>query len=427
VLSDLSHVAFALSRTLEVDGPTWPGRHLLRQIPSRPAPANPVEVLVIDAQSRLLGASVSDLAGMVEPWQGFLRPALGGRTVTHFFPQAKGRAWQAGAFVPILQSQTVVGVVGAALRGDDYARDLRPVQGLALLATGLVFLLAVGVSSWVARSIARPIHAMQLLADDLADGHLDQPVRIRGPDEIDRLAAALNRMAQQLAHLEKVRSELIANVSHDLRTPVSNIRVAAEAAAQRIEAGKLPPLRLLEGVVAETERLNDFIDDVLELSRLESGVLALHLEPLDLAAWTQELVAALRPRLEEKGLTLIVEIPPHLPPFRADHDRLWQAVMNLLDNAVKFTPDGGRITFSATAEKAGFTLSVADTGPGIAAEDLPFLFERFFKADRSRDRRQGGAGLGLAIAKRLVEAHGGRISVESTPGVGTTFRLWLPR
>jgi signal transduction histidine kinase len=234
-------------------------------------------------------------------------------------------------------------------------------------------------------------------------------------------------MARQLAHLEKVRSELIANVSHDLRTPVSNIRVAAEAAAQRIEAGKLPPLRLLEGVVAKTERLNDFIDDVLDISRLESGVLALHFEPLDLAAWVQELVAALRPRLEEKGLTLTVAIPPHLPPLRADHNRLWQAVMNLLDNAVKFTPDGGRITFSAAAEKEGFTLAVADTGPGIAAEDLPFLFERFFKADRSRDRRQGGAGLGLAIAKRLIEAHGGRISVESTPGAGTTFHLWLPR
>jgi signal transduction histidine kinase len=233
-------------------------------------------------------------------------------------------------------------------------------------------------------------------------------------------------MAQQLAHLEKVRSELIANVSHDLRTPVSNIRVAAEAMAQRLENGKLPPPSLPAGVVAETERLNDFIDEVLELSRLESDALDLHFEPIDPAAWAQELVAALQPRLDEKKLTLEVAVPSPGLSFRADRDRLWQAVMNVLDNAVKFTPEGGRITLSATPREGGGTLSVADTGPGIAPEDLPFLFERFFKADRSRDRRRGGTGLGLAIAKRVVEAHGGRITVDSTVGVGTTFHLWWP-
>lgn len=168
------------------------------------------------------------------------------------------------------------------------------------------------------------------------------------------------------------------------------------------------------------------IDQLLELSRLESEALALHFEPIDLAAWAEETVAALKPCLDEKRLTLEVVLPFPSPPLRADRDRLWQAMMNVLDNAVKFTPEGGRITLSTAAHEGGVLLSVADTGPGIAPEDQPFLLERFFKVDRSRDRRLGGAGLGLAIAKRLVEAHGGRITVESTVGVGTTFHLWFP-
>jgi len=426
VLSDLRHVAAALSWTLEAEGALASGQPLRPSLPNRSDPVDPVEVLVADARGRLLGASVPDLADATERWSPFFRRALSGQPALHVDPTARGSQWLAVAFVPLRQGSQVVGVVGTAVRATDYARDLRRVQGLALLATGLVFLLAGAMSFWMARSIARPIREMQRLAAELAAGRLDRRVHLGGCEEIHRLGQALNTMAQQLAHLEKVRRELLANVSHDLRTPVSNIRVAAEAVARRVEAGKLPPLHLLEGVVAETERLNDFIDEVLELSRLESDTLDLHFEWIDLAAWAEEVRVAWQPRLGEKKLTLEVALPTPCPPLRADRERLWQAVMNLLDNAVKFTPEGGRITLSATPQEGGVTLSVADTGPGIAEEDLPFLFERFFKADRSRDRRQGGTGLGLAIAKRLVEAHGGRISVESTVGTGTTFHLWWP-
>lgn len=247
----------------------------------------------------------------------------------------------------------------------------------------------------------------------------------------------------RVRRLETVRRDFISNISHELRTPLASLKALVET----LRDGALddPPVarRFLERMETEVDALAQMVQELLELSRIESGQAPLDLQPQIVADIIVPPVERLRPQAERAGLTLVVELPPDLPPARADLDRVQQVVTNLVHNAIKFTPPGGHIAVRASVvtEKEGkdtkrqgeslpsllapcLLVSVSDTGVGIAPEDLPRIFERFYKADRARSG--GGTGLGLAIAKHIVQAHGGRIWAESTPGRGSTFYFTLP-
>ncbi|PYO57083.1 MAG: PAS domain-containing sensor histidine kinase, partial [Candidatus Rokuibacteriota bacterium] len=231
----------------------------------------------------------------------------------------------------------------------------------------------------------------------------------------------------ELRRLEQVRTEFVANVSHELRTPLTAIHGYVETLLGGALEEPENARRFLEIVHRQTERLGRLIDDLTDLSNIELGKVSLRLAPTRLDEVLDSVLAVVLPRAQAGGVTVGVELPPGLPSVRADHDRLAQILINLVDNAVKYTPGGGAVTIRASETEQGTVdVSVADTGVGIPSSDLPRITERFYRVDKARSRELGGTGLGLAIVKHLVLAHGGELGIQSEPGRGTTVRFTLP-
>lgn len=231
----------------------------------------------------------------------------------------------------------------------------------------------------------------------------------------------------ELRRLESLRRDFVANVSHELRTPVTAVRSAAETL--RAGAGKDPvaAARFIDMIDRNAERLQQLVDDLLDLTRIESRQYRLRLEEVDLLPAVQHIVEPLRMRADKKRIALEVAIGPGVPPVKADRRALQQVLTNLIDNAVKYCGDGCEVVTRVAPGANEVRILVVDNGPGIEAKHLPRLFERFYRADRGRGRDQGGTGLGLSIVKHLVEAMGGRVHVESALGRGSTFSFTLPR
>jgi len=216
---------------------------------------------------------------------------------------------------------------------------------------------------------------------------------------------------------------MISDVAHELRTPLANIRGYLEALRDRVVE---PSPEVVDSLYDEAMILSRLVDDLQELALAEAGQLRLAREPVDVADVVQQAVQSFQPQAAAKGLTVEAELAGALPPVDADRQRVGQVLRNLLRNAVAYTPAGGKVTVSARQVGEEVEVAVRDTGVGIAPEHLPYIFERFYRADRSRTRSTGGAGLGLTIVKELVEAHGGHVRVESQVGAGSTFTFTLP-
>jgi two-component system phosphate regulon sensor histidine kinase PhoR len=229
-----------------------------------------------------------------------------------------------------------------------------------------------------------------------------------------------------LRRLEQVRKDFVANVSHELRTPLTAIKGYAEALQDAAQDDPAQRSRFLEVIRTHTDRLNLIITDLLLLSKIESGQIPLKREPVKLPALLDRTLRLLSRLIEQKQHKVVTAIPPGLPPILGDEERLGQVFSNLLDNAIKYTPDHGTITLAAEVVQDMVEVRVEDTGIGIPPQDLPRIFERFYRVDKARSRELGGTGLGLAIVKHLVEGHGGSVSVESLPGQGTRFLVRLP-
>jgi signal transduction histidine kinase len=282
--------------------------------------------------------------------------------------------------------------------------------------------------------LADSIAILTKAARRMAGGDLETRVPVTRGDELGELADAFNRMAAQLAEYtrrqrdaEQARRDLIAAVSHDLRTPLSSIRAMVDALCDHVVADDATIDRYHQTIRSETERLNALIGDLFELSRIEAGALELHLEPASLYDLISDTLHSMSPRASSKRIALDGNVPPNLPMVRIDTGRTQRVLVNLVDNAIRHTTEGGRIAITAVDVGREIQVDVADTGEGIAEADLPSVFERFYRGEKSRSRDAGGAGLGLAIARGLVEAQGGRIWARSTKGEGSVFSFTLPK
>lgn len=287
--------------------------------------------------------------------------------------------------------------------------------------------LALVVGALLSHSLAAPLQRLADAARAVASGNLKQQVQVKGSTEVAEVAHAFNEMTGALEQAATLRQHLVADVAHELRTPLTVLQGNLRAILDDVY-----PLDKEEiaNLYDETLLLSRLVDDLRELAQAEAGQLGLNLRPVAMNALLRSVVDKFRPAADVKGLTLELEIPDELPLTEADSDRLHQVISNLLSNALRHTPAGGRITVRATAiPQAGrdtIMVSVVDTGEGIAAEDLPHIFDRFWRTDRARSREKGGTGLGLAIARSLVEAHGGHIWAESELGHGATFTFSVP-
>jgi two-component system, OmpR family, sensor histidine kinase BaeS len=296
----------------------------------------------------------------------------------------------------------------------DAGRTVITVAGVLALATAITIL--------AGRRLVRPIRGLTAAAQRMEAGDRNARVSVTGADELTRLAHAFNAMAEAVERNEAHRRALISDLAHELRNPLVNIRGDLEAA----EDGVIPlDSAVVRSLLEETTLLERLIADLGDLALAEAGFLQLQVVDCDLGDIAAQVASAQRTASDAAGVTLVVGAPGPVP-IRADPGRIRQAIGNLVSNALRYTPAGGSVTIAAAADEREATLTVSDTGTGIAAEHIPYLFDRFYRADPSRTRATGGTGLGLAIAKSLVEGHGGAITVESDLGRGTTFRVWLP-
>lgn len=292
-----------------------------------------------------------------------------------------------------------------------------------LLATTVAIAVALVLTFILSRRISSPIDILARATKQLGRGDLSQRVQYRDKGEVGILADAFNSMAAELERAEQLRRNLVADVAHELRTPLSNIKGYLEAIRDRVMK---PNAATIQSLTEETELLSRLVDELQELSLAEAGQLKLACQPEDLAGLLQQAVTLWQPKVAAKEISLSLNLPADLPLVNIDRQRVSQVLHNILENAMSHTPKGGAISVAATTQGDWVEVSVSDTGEGIPAEDLPNIFERFYRVDRSRARATGGSGLGLTIAKRLVEAHGGKITVESELGKGSRFAFTLP-
>jgi signal transduction histidine kinase len=296
-------------------------------------------------------------------------------------------------------------------------------QALTLAAIGAA-LLALIVGFLLARTLTRPLRALTEATEKMAGGDLNQQVAITSRDEIGELAESFNRMSREVARANQLRKQMTADIAHDLRTPLTVIAGYIES----MRDGDLAPTPdRLDTIYTEIERLQSLVADLRLLAHTDAGELRLNLQVLNPKDLLESAAASFKYSAEQKGITLTVDAAEDLPQIQADESRLNRVLGNLVSNALRHTPQGGTVSILATRNTQHVLITVADTGEGIPPTDLPHIFDRFYRADKSRTDADGASsGLGLAIAKALIEAHGGRIKVNSVVGNGTKFEIELP-
>jgi signal transduction histidine kinase len=297
------------------------------------------------------------------------------------------------------------------------------VNSSLLIAILVAVVLALLLVLLLSRSILSPVSALTRAAQEMESGDLSHRVKVRANGELGELAKAFNAMADGLERQEQLRRNMVSDVAHELRTPLSNVRGYLEALRDGVVE---PTPELIGSLHEEALSLNRLVDDLQELALAEAGQLHLILQPAAVLPVVEQALLAMQAQARARQVALSTDIPAELPLILADPYRLQQVLRNLLDNALAHTPAGGKVSVAAAQVGSEVEFCVQDTGEGIAAEHLPLIFERFYRVDKSRARSTGGAGLGLAIVRQLVEAQGGRVAADSVLGEGTTIRFTLP-
>ncbi len=338
-----------------------------------------------------------------------------GKNVYAFLPLG-----QQGAAITVMRASPTRGSLG---RISATLGFLQSVWWQFLLAGGIAAVIALVLARWLARGMTQPLRDMATTAKRMETGDYTGRVHTTSRDEVGQLAAAFNRMSAELEHLETSRRDLVANVSHELKTPITAIRAHLENLLDGVEQ---PDPETLQVMLTQSERLGRLVEQLLDLSKLESGEVPLHREAMRLAPVVSQVVSEIDVARSDRGVRLEDDLPDDLPSIDADRERLHQVLFNLVDNAVRFTPQGGEVVVSAHRHDGAVSISVRDTGVGISSEHLPRLFERFYRVDSARSREDGGTGIGLAIARSVVEAHGGHLKAESEFGKGSVFTFDLP-
>ncbi|HEY8743496.1 MAG TPA: ATP-binding protein [Chloroflexota bacterium] len=433
---DQKMVASLLATSTELHDPAQ-----IQGIVKKLAQATGQRIIFVDQSHTVIGDSEGTMLGQTLPERNV---RINGVALAGPFPLAKLPAASVGGTLVVMPGlnigEKVPGAVflqpaptpriaftydASGLNATTEDRFVAGVNRSLLLAALLAGLLGIILTVLLSARILRPVRALTRAAQQLQKGDLSQRVAVRSKDEFGDLARAFNAMADSLAHSEQLRRNLVGDVAHDLRTPLTNIRGYLEA----LEDGVMPATpRTMLSLREEVLLLNRLIDDLQELALAEAGLLRLICRPIDLAQVIDQTAAVMAPQVARKRLTLATHVPPGLPLALADAERVGQVLRNLLSNAVTHTPTGGTIRLDASAEPIGdtITIHVTDSGEGIPVEHVPNIFERFYRVDPSRSRTTGGSGLGLAIVKELVQKQGGQVEVKSIVGEGSTFTFTLP-
>ncbi|GAB4457869.1 MAG: ATP-binding protein [Anaerolineales bacterium] len=335
---------------------------------------------------------------------------------------------QMEAGTPITEDGKIIGIlvpVGGAFQGTPRELEFIERTNRTLFYGALIgAVIALFLGIFLSQTITRPIRELTRATHAISEGDLSQQVTVRTNDELGELARAFNKMSAELSRSVNARKQMTADIAHELRTPLSLILGHAEA----VHDGVLPPTKEnFEIIREEAARLEHLVEDLRTLSLADAGELSIQPQPIEPDRLLREVASLYQYQAQKKNVSLHLDITPPLPTLEVDPGRMTQVLRNILDNALRHTPEGGRITLSAKQSADRVELAVQDSGPGLPKEETERIFERFYRADASRRRDDGGSGLGLAIAKSIVQAHGGQVWAESEPGKGLKIVIALPQ
>ncbi len=397
-----------------------------------------IRVLLLTPQGQVLADTEGDLVDreiklpLRQARLGSKRPYLFGRFSSPGGERLFYVALPVGVFVEGLAQRPLLVALATSQRRS-VVGEMTP--GL-LIAGSVALVISIVLAFIIARSMAKPLQRIALAAEEIARGNYDQELTITSPEEVHRLAVSFNTMARQVKAAQQAQRDFVANVSHELKTPLTSIQGFSRAILDGTARDEEARRRAAQIVSDEAERMARLVEDLLELAKIEAKQIVMARETVNLSELLKGCLEKFALQAEEGGIELKLDLAD-VPQISGDGDRLAQVFTNLMDNALKHTPAGGRVTVAAREvpsppgrrgerPRPCVEVTVTDTGPGIPSDDLPRIFERFYQVDKSRARGRGGVGLGLAIAKEIVQAHGGHISAESVVGLGTRFTVTLP-
>jgi len=381
-------------------------------------------VIIVNPQSTVLGDSLrigGYLGSRLERPE--IQEALEGRTSRNIQYSSLSEQWVLQVAVPVEREGLLQGAVFFSTSLEPVHETLAAVRRFLFFSTIVAMFLAGTLVVLFAHHLTGPIKDLTSAAQQMAEGNLDQKITVSSKDEIGHLAEQFNIMAVRVKDMNQRLTRFVADVSHDLRTPLASIHICLQS-LQNYEMEPEQQKEFLQDINQETQRLIYLVEDLLDLTRRQEVADKREIIPLSLLL--EEVVDVTRPRLERKDQQFFTLIPEKLPYLFVSPEAMKRVLFNLLDNAVKFTPSGGWIKLSAETSENEVLITVEDTGCGIPEDSLSFIFERFYRVDKSRSSYLGGTGLGLAICKEIVEHYGGKIYVKSLEGKGSTFFFSLP-
>ncbi|MCG1023277.1 sensor histidine kinase [Sutcliffiella horikoshii] len=323
--------------------------------------------------------------------------------------------------IPLQMNDRLEAVIFLYMPLTAIAEAFQPIRSLLLIGMVLLILLLTFVGTKMTNRIVRPIKQMEKVAKDIAQGDFTKRLSLKGEDEIASLGRSINTMSSTLEEVDRNRREFLGNVSHELRTPISYLKGYSEALGE----GIITTEKYVETVTKETDRMDRLVHDLLDLAQLEGDSYPMNKEPIILAELVKEVLGRFRLKLDDKDLVTEVQLDEEVV-VTGDYRRLDQVMENLLSNAIKFTNEKKTIRISVVEESTMGVLKLEDEGIGIPEEDVPYIFERFYRVEKARTRKSGGTGLGLSIVQQIINKHEGKITVDSELGKGTVVTVEIP-
>lgn len=379
------------------------------------------EIYIIDREGNTAAHSGVELTNLSEQETNFLAR---GQAVEKRFASPNGNSYL-GSGYPVINEETYVGAIFVLAPVEEIQEPVDKIRNLLILSAIGALFLALGFTFLLSKKMSDPLLEMEQATREIAKGNLDVQVNIPSNDEVGSLGRAINNLAMETNRYRINRKEFFANISHELRTPISYIQGYSHVLKEGLYQTEEERLQYLTILEMESERMARLINDLFDLSKMEEGKIDLQLNDVDVVEVMENVLIKMKRTAEEKGIKMENQSQYGLSSIVADGLRMEQILTNLLGNAIRYTNEG-TVKIEAKEEKRIVTIRIEDTGWGIPEEELPFIFERFHRVEKSRARELGGTGLGLAIVKHLVELQKGTISVKSQQGKGTTFILQFP-
>lgn len=350
--------------------------------------------------------------------------ALNGQSMSqqHYLPEGQ---WVMYTTAPITSNNKTIGVVFISSSLKDIYESIYQVQDKLIIYSVFLAIAISLFSYFISSFISRPIKDITDVIKEMGQGNLHQKVRVNGSGEIMDLANAFNAMSERIESLDKARSEFVANASHELKTPLSSMKVLAQSLLQNPEADIEIYREFMQDIDSEIDRMNNIIGDLLALVQLDKDEPDMNCVYADLDVLINETIKILKPLAVNKGISLTYSCKKD-SIIEGDTDKLKQMFINIIDNAIKYTLDGGNVHILLEQKNNKAVITISDDGMGIPETDLPYIFDRFYRVDKARSRATGGTGLGLSIAQKIAHLHNGTIEVESVEGQGTHFYISLP-